>query len=169
VDEHDFGSRTRARKSDEPFAAEDKNQYLLGAEERLLQSISSHAPLPHVLNAICSALDCQIGSVVSLISLPGDDASDLVAIALNAAQFGLHIFYSENIVAEAGELLGSLEMYSSVPRGPSAGEHLLIERAKSLAALAIQVDRGAGRHSKPKAAGDMPLRGDAFEKPVSVN
>jgi hypothetical protein len=169
VDEHDFGARERARKSDEPFGVEDKTQYLLGAEEQLLQSISSHAPLPQVLNAICSALDCQIGSVVSLISLPGDDASDLAAIALNAAQFGLHIFYSERIVAETGELLGTLEMYSSVPRGPSAGECSLIERAKCLAALAIKVDRGAGHQNKRRAARDQALPGDVLEKPLSVN
>jgi hypothetical protein len=169
VDKYDFGSRERPRKTDEPFAGEDKTQYLLGAEEQLLQSISSHVPLPQVLNAICSALDCQIGNVVSLISLPGDDASDLVAIALHAAQFGLHIFYSESIVAGAGEPLGALEMYSSVPRGPSAGECRLIERARSLAALAIQVDRGAEHQSKPRAAGERPSRGDVLENPISVN
>jgi len=169
VDKYDFGSQERPRKTDEPFAVEDKTQYLLGSEEQLLQSISSHAPLPQVLNAICSALDCQIGSVVSLISLPGDDASDLVAIALNAAQFGLHIFYSESIVAEAGEVLGTLEMYSSVPRGPSAVECPLIDRAKSLAALAIQLDREVGHQSKRGTTREMPVRGAVLEKPVSVN
>jgi hypothetical protein len=169
VDEHDFGIREPARKRAEPVVVEDKIQYLLGAEEQLLQAISSHAPLPEILNGICSALDCQIGNVVSLIVLPGDDASDLVAIATNAAQFGLHTFYSESIVAENGELLGALEMYGSVPRSPTAGECPLIERARCLAALAIKLDREAGQQDSLGDAGDRPLRGNVLEMPSSMN
>ena len=51
--------------------AKDSEQELLSLEEddeQLLQSISSHASLPKVLNEICSALDFQIGNVVSLIT-----------------------------------------------------------------------------------------------------
>jgi hypothetical protein len=66
---------------------DDKIQYLLRAEEQLLHAISSHASLPKVLNEICSALDFQIGNMVSLITLPGDDPSDLAAIAMNAAHW----------------------------------------------------------------------------------
>jgi len=72
-----------------PFESEDKIQYLLSAEEQVLQSISTGAPLPGVLDGICSALDFQIGNVVSLISLPEDDPSELAAIAMDAAFFGL--------------------------------------------------------------------------------
>jgi len=169
VDENDFGLGETARKRGEPVAVDDKIQYLLGAEEQLLQAISSHAPLPEILNGICSALDCQIGNVVSLIALPGDDASDLVAIAMNAAQFGLHTFYSESIVAENGELLGALEMYCSEPRSPAASECPLIERARCLAALAIKIDREAGKQDSLGDGGDRPLRGNVLEMPASMN
>jgi hypothetical protein len=148
---------------------DDKIQYLLGAEERLLQSISTRASLPGVLNGICSALDCQIGNVVSLISLPGDDASDLAEIAMNAALFGLYTFCSEGVVAENDELLGSLEMYCSVPRSPSASESQWIERAKCLAAIAIKLDKEADHQGNCSMRGNQPVRGRVLEWPVSMN
>ena len=134
----------RTQKCMPPCDSEDKIQYLLSAEEQLLQSISSGERLSGVLNGICSALDRQIGNVVSLISLPGDDASELAAIAMNAALFGLHTFCSAGLVAENDEVLGSLEMYCSVPRSPSAREFQLIERGKCLAAIAIKLHNEAG-------------------------
>jgi hypothetical protein len=169
VDEYDFGSRETGLERNEPFTVESKIHYLSGDEEQLLQCISSRAPLPEVLNGICSALDCQIGNVVSFIAMPTDDASDVAAIAMNAAQFGLHIFYSESIVAGDGEQLGTFEMYSSGPRSPSEEECRLIERAKGLVVLAIKVDRVPGHPGGRAKAGDGPLPGNALEKPVSMN
>ncbi len=166
-----FHSRTRdrlqKRKVHRNF--DGKILYLLSAEEQLLQSISTRAPLPEVLNGICSALDCQIGNVVSLISLPGDEASDLAEIAMNAALFGLYTFCSGGVVAENNELLGSLEMYCSVPRSPSASELHLIERAKRLAAIAIELDNEAGHQGNCGMRGYRPLRGRVLEWPVSMN
>jgi hypothetical protein len=152
-----------------PCESEDKIQYLLSAEEQLLQSISSGAPLPGVLNGICSALDCQIGNVVSLISLPEDDASELAAIAMNAALFGLYTFCSEGVVAENDELLGSLEMYCSFPRSPSASESQWIERAKCLAAIAIKLDQEAVHQGNCGLRGNRPARGPVLEWPISMN
>jgi len=152
-----------------PCHSDDKIQYLLSAEERLLQSVSTGAPLPEVLNEICNALDCQIGNVVSLISLPRDDASELAEIAINAALFGLYTFCSEGVFAENDELLGSLEMYCSVPRSPSASEFQWIERAKCLAAIAIKLDTEADRQSSCGMSGNRPVRRRVIEWPVSVN
>jgi hypothetical protein len=115
------------------------------------------------LNEICSALDCQIGGVVSVICLPGDDAGELAATAMSAALFGLHTFWSEGVVAENDELLGSLEMYCSVPRSPSLEEFRLIERAKCLAAIAIKGNKEAGDHDNWCIHGDRPVRGSALE------
>ena len=152
-----------------PCESEDKIQYLLSAEEQLLQSISSGAPLPGVLNGICSALDCQIGNVVSLISLPEDDPSELAAIATHAAFFGLYTFCSEGVVAENNELLGSLEMYCSSPRSPSARESQWIERAKCLAAVAIKLDQEAAHQGNCGLSENRPARGRVLEWPVSMN
>jgi hypothetical protein len=151
------------------FHSDDKVQYLLSAEEQLLQSISTGAPLPEVLNGICSALDCQIADVVSLISLPGDNAGELAEIAMHAAFFGLYTFCSEGVVGENDELLGSLEMYCSVRRSPSIGEFQLIERAKCLAAIAIKLDNQAGHRGKCGTRENEPVRGQVLEWPVSMN
>jgi len=169
MNEHDFGSRDSSQKRNVHRKYDDKIQYLLGAEEHLLQSISAHAPLPGVLNGICSALDCQIGNVVSLISLPGDEASELAAIAMNAALFGLYTFCSEGVVAENGERLGSLETYCSVPRSPSAKEFQLIERAKCLAAIAIKRHNEADHQGNFGVREDRRVRGRLLEWPVSMN
>jgi hypothetical protein len=169
MNEYDFGSRDRLQKRELHHNFYDKIQYLLSAEEQLLQSIFTRAPLPEVLNGICSALDCRIGNVVSLISLPGDDASELAAIAMNAALFGLYTFCSEGVVAENDELLGSLEMYCSVPRSPSASEFQLIERAKCLAAIAIKLDKEAAHKGNCGMRGNRPVRGRVLEWPASMN
>ena len=165
MNEYDFDSGTRSQKRNAHRSLDGKTQDFLRAEEQLLQSISSHASLPKVLNEICSALDFQIGNVVSLITLPDDDPSELADVAMNAARFGLHVFCSEGITAENDELLGFLEMYCSVPRNPAAEEVQLIERAKCLAAIGIgrhnqasDQDNGGGRRNQgvPKRVLEWP-------------
>jgi hypothetical protein len=118
----------------------DELEYLLSGEEQILQAISARVPVSDILNEICRALDCEIGNMISLISLLDDDPTTVVEVARNAALFGLHAFCSEGIVAGNDEVIGSLEMYCTVPRSPSAKEVKLIERAKCLVAIAIQRD-----------------------------
>lgn len=108
------------------------------AEEEILNSICAGVPLAQLLNRICSALDCEIENVVSLVSVLEDNTLDFGAVAENAKRFGLHIFGSLGVVGENGELLGVLEMYSCEPGLPSARELKLIERAGCLAAIAIE-------------------------------
>jgi hypothetical protein len=169
MNEYDFGSRSRPQKLKAQRPLNDKIQYLLGAEEQLLQSISARAPLPKVLNEICSALDCQIGNVVSLISLPDDDAGELGSIATNAELFGLYNFCSELVVDEHDQRIASLEMYGCVPRSPSATDLRLIERAKCLAALAIKLDHEAGPQAHCAKRVHRPVRGLLLEWPPSMN
>jgi hypothetical protein len=169
MDKYDSGSRDRPQKRKVFRNFDDKIEYLLSAEEQLLQSISIRGPLPEVLNRICSALDCQIGNVVSLFSLPTDDASELAEIAMNATLFGLHTFCSAGVVAENDELLGSLEMYCCIPRSPSATDVQLIERAKCLAAIAIKLDKEAGDQDNGGVRGNRPAPGRGREWPVSIN
>jgi hypothetical protein len=158
--------------SDERVAhcnSDDKSQYLLSSEEQLLQSISARAPLPELLNGICSALDCQIGNVVSNISLPNEDVSELAAIAADAASFGLYVFYSAGIAAENGKFLGSLEMYCCPHRGPSPGESQLIERAACLAAIAIQRHNEADDPDDCRVPGNRLSRKAELDPPISLN
>jgi len=143
--------------------------FWLTAEEQIVQSISARAPLPDVLDRICSALDCQIGNVISLISPAGDGASDLATIAVNASLFGLHTFCSEGVLAKNDELLGSLRMYCCVPRSPSASEIQLIERAKCLAAIAITRANEADHQGSRGSRGSRLVQGSVPEWPVSTN
>jgi hypothetical protein len=164
-------SRTgdRPKKQTPRCHPDEEIQYLLGAEEQILQSISMRAPLREVLAGICTALDCQIGNVVSFISLSGDDAGELAMIARNARLFGLFAFCSETVIAENDELLGSLEMYGCIARSPSVGESQLIERATCLAAIAIQREIKASRHDHVRDPEDPLVRGKLAMGPVYVN
>lgn len=122
--------------------SESRAHYLLEAEEQILRLIAARAAVPEILNEICSALDRQIGNMVSLISAPEDDVTSTAEMARNAVLFGLHIFSSTAIFGERGEELGSLEMYCCSVRAPSVREVKLIARAVCLAAIAME------RHTK---------------------
>jgi len=169
MDEYDSRSPDKSQKHGSHCGSDGKIQYLLIAEERILHSISTRAPLPEVLNSICGALDSEMGNMASLISLPGDEAADLAIIASSAALFGLRIFCSVNVVAEDGEVLGSLEMYCCAPRSPSGREFQLIERATCLAAIAIERHRQAGNHGTCCLHENRPVQGCVLEWPVSAN
>jgi hypothetical protein len=169
MNEYDSGAPDRSQKRKAVDNSDDKIEPVLKHEERLLQSITNRAPIAKILNEICSALDCQIGNVVSLISLPEDDAEELAAIAMNAALFGLHTFCSEGVITENGDSLGFLEMYSGVPRSPSAGEVQFIERAKCLAAIAIERHNEACRLASCDVPGNRPARGRVLEWPTSMS
>ena len=169
MDKYDSPSRDRSQILRLRRSSDDKIQYLLRAEEQLLQSIPARTPLLEVLDRICNDINSQIGNMVSLISLPDDDVTDHAAIARIAALFGLHAFCSAGVVAENDELLGSLEMYSCVQRRPSAREFQLIKRATCLAAIAIKRHNEASHHGYGCIHGNRPRRGGVLEWPVSIN
>jgi hypothetical protein len=114
-----------------------KQPDLLG-EKNILDLISMGAPLAEVLNNLCTAIDLQIGNIVSVMLLPDDTERDFKTIAKGALQFGLHLYWSADIPLRDEDVLGSFEMYCCIPRTPSAFELKLIQRATHLAALAIQ-------------------------------
>ncbi|MGB2639755.1 MAG: hypothetical protein WAN32_12450, partial [Candidatus Acidiferrum sp.] len=126
-------------------------------------------PVPEILNEICTAVDCQIGNMVSLISLPEDETANVADIARSAKLFGLYIFFSVGIFAEGGTELGSLEMYCCTARDPSRREVQLIERAACLAAIAIERDAEAVRQANGGAPIKEPSRANVLGWPVSMN
>jgi len=114
-----------------------KRTDLLG-EKNILDLISMGAPLSEVLNNVCTAIDLQIGNIVSVVLLPDDTERDFKTIARGALQFGLRLYWSADIPFRDQGALGSFEMYCCVPRTPTASELKLIQRATYLAALAIR-------------------------------
>ena len=169
MDNSDFRSREPGQNPALPQHAEGRTHYVLKAEERILQLISSRAALPEILNEICNALDCQIGNIVSLISLPEDDESRAIEIAQSADLFGLHMFYSAAILAESGEEVGSLEMFCCVPRGPSHYDSQLIDRAVCLAAIAIERNLETSGRGTCLTFGKPTLQPVVRKSPASVN
>lgn len=149
--------------------AEGRIEYLLKAEGRILQSISARAPVPEILNDICAALDCQIGNMVSLFCLPGDDAVDAFELARNASLFGLSIFVSVGIHAYSGEELGSLEMYTCDARNPALSELRLVDRAVCLAAIAIDRDLAVGHPPSWRHPANRTPSANVLKWPVSPN
>ncbi len=113
-------------------------QTVLAGEGHLLELISEGAPLPQVLDKVCSALDVQVGNVVSLVLFPDDEEHTLHTVAQSASEFGLTAFSCTAILSPSEEFFGTLEMYCCIPRRPTISENEVIERAAHLAALAIQ-------------------------------
>ena len=161
--------RSSARE-DRPLAhPRDEVRHLLRFEEEILQSISAGNPLADVLNQICSALDCQIGNVVSVIAPAGDHTCEFAAVAAKAELFGLSIFCSEKILGENDVLLGSLDMYCISPQTPSPAQFPLIERAKCLALLAIKLAAASDHQPAPAQGENQPPRERLLEWPLSPN
>ena len=169
MDESEFRSLAKWQISLSRGHFEDRIQYLLNAEERILQSISARAPISRILNDICNALDCQIGNMVSLVSVPDSSVISAADASRCAALFGLHIFVSVVIGAESGEDLGSLEMYSCAPRRPSPREFQLIARAVCLAAVAIKRHCETGDGGNCRMPGVPSARGYVAQTPTSMN
>jgi hypothetical protein len=135
----DHSSRTK-RSSDgfSLFLHSSDNRRSSFAEERhILELISLGAPLPGILNQLCTAIDVQIGNVVSLVLLP-DVEYFLGSAAQTALQVGLNVFSSTPILSRDKTLLGKFEIYGCDPRLPTPREAHLIDRVTHLAAIALQ-------------------------------
>ncbi|SRR5258708_26046326 len=113
-------------------------QTLLPGEGQLLEMIFKGAALPQILARVCTALDLQVGNVVSLVFLPDDEEHTLHVIEESAERFGLTAFSCKPILSTENEFLGTLEMYCCFSRAPNLGDNVLIARATHLAALAIE-------------------------------
>ncbi|MGH9574306.1 MAG: GGDEF domain-containing protein, partial [Candidatus Acidiferrales bacterium] len=142
---------------------EEQCRYVLKTEKKILQAISAGASVPEILTEICAALDCQIGNTVSLISTYASRAVSATAIAGTAARFGLRVFSSAKILGEGGQEVGSLEVYCCVSRAPYADEVRLMERARYLAALAIERENGTNRRESCRVSEKVPVSGRVVE------
>jgi len=127
----------------------DHRRSQLAEERHILELISLGAPLPGILNKLCTAIDVQVGNVVSLILLPDATETHLCSLAQSATQVGLHLFADLDILARDKARLGTLEIYCCDPRRPTPHEHRLMERVVHLAAVAIQRRGGVAELERP--------------------
>jgi hypothetical protein len=167
MDESHSGAYKKWKIPGLPPRPEIKSQYVLKAEGKILQAISARAPVPETLNEICSALDCQIGNSVSLISTSTGRDTSAAGTARTAARFGMYVFSSAQIIGDFGEEVGSLQTYCRDSRTPSTNELHLIERALHLAALAITRENQAVHRANSRIAENRPVRRRVLEWPVS--
>ncbi len=122
-----------------------KKQTNLEGERNVLRLIATGAPLSTVLNSLCTAIDLQIGSVVSVISLAArEEKHDPITIARRACRFGLSVFWYASIPLNGDKPLGFFEIYSCMPLAPSLLELQLISKATELAELALLSHHGGG-------------------------
>jgi len=164
-----YGSNDGSQGSGGRGHSEDITQYLLKTEQQILQLISARAPIAKILNEICYALDCQIGNMVSVVLLPGEDSIGAAEIAKNAVLFGLHVFFATDIAADSGHQLGTLEMYSTDSRRPSPVELQWIARAVCLAAIAVACRVKIMDDEGSLAQGDRIIRSFVAERPATTN
>lgn len=164
---------TRSRRVAGGFALHPQEsetiQTLQFSEGHVLELISTGAALADVLETICTALDVQMGNVVSMVVFLDDDEHFTHTIAQHGAECGLSVFSCTAILSQSDELLGTFEIYSYLRRSPNGNETMLIERAISLAALAIQLYD----HAPDSESAYSPWRGalgkKSREKPTSEN
>jgi hypothetical protein len=132
----------RAKRAPREFSphrhCQDNKCALLAAEGQILESISLGMPLPEIFNRLCAAIDVQIGNVVSILSLPGEDENHFCSITQSAMRLGLDVFWFNGIFSRDGALLGTIKIYACDSRLPTPHEHKLIERTSHLAAIALQ-------------------------------
>jgi DNA-binding Xre family transcriptional regulator len=164
-----FGSGDGSRNGGKRLHSGDSVEYLLRTEHQILQLISAKAPKPKILNEICSALDCQVGNTVSVVSLSPDDSTSPTEMAQNAALFGLHVFFSGEITADNGEQIGTLDMYSCFPRKPVPRELQWIGRAVCLAAIAVGCRAATLDGDNHRDREDRLKLSFVPEQPISMN
>lgn len=144
-------------------------QTLQISESHVLELISTGAALSDVLDKICTALDVQMGSVVSVVLFLDDDEHFTHTIAQYAAECGLSAFSCSAILSQSDELLGTFEIYSCFRRSPTGNETMLIERATGLAALAIQLYDHVPDSETPCSPSRGALGRSSREEPTSEN
>jgi AraC-like DNA-binding protein len=110
----------------------------LVGESQIVELISLGAPLPGILNTLCTSIDSQIGDIVSLVFLPDEQEHNLFSITQLARQFGLNNFSSTRIFSTEKSLLGTFQIYCCEQRRPNLHEAGLIRRVIRSAGAAFQ-------------------------------
>jgi hypothetical protein len=167
---HHRESRTKRLPADywldQHFDSSRRSQ--LAGERHILELISLGAPLPSILNKLCTAIDLQVGNVVSLVLLPDRDENHLCSVSQSATHVGLHLFSSTDIISRDMVFLGTLEIYCCYPRRPTWREYQLIELVVHLAAIALQRQSAEDDCEKPSRRSGSKID-SAPERPPFIN
>ena len=146
----------------------DNRRYQVVGERQVLELISLGAPLPDILNKLCTIIDVRIGDVVSMVSLPDEAENHFCSITHSALQVGLEIFSSSAILSSDQLFLGMLDIFGYDLRRPTTLEYYLIDRVTYLAALALQRHDSEDRLERLAVKPNGRLPGP-LEKPPFIN
>jgi len=150
MDDHQSRT-TRAPRELWPYQhCNDVSRGQLVGEGHILELISLGAPLLGILNRLCTAIDVQIGNVVSLVVLANGEENQLGPLTRSAMQVGLSVFSSSGIRSRDNSLLGTFQIYCCDQRRPTRQEFQLIGRAVQLAAIALQRNTDKENFEKPR-------------------
>jgi len=147
---------------------DDKEFDRLAGEQHIVELISLGAPLPGILNKLRTAIDLQIGNVVSLVLLPDEDENRIGSITQSAMQVGLNIFSSTRILSRRKTVLGTLEIYSCDPRQPTPYEVQVMKRAIHLVGIALQRHADDEEFERTSRCSRREI-GGALESPPFIN
>jgi hypothetical protein len=146
----------------------DNNCGSLAQERQIFEMIALGAPLPVILNKLCTMINLQVGNVISVVSLPDKRGSHFDPNPQTAIQIGLDVFSSTGIFSRSKTLLGILEIYTCDSRPPAPNENQLIERVARLAAIALQRQKDLERERSSRNS-RMEIDADIIHKPPLIN
>jgi hypothetical protein len=139
----------------------------LAGERQILELIFLGAPLPGILNRLCTAIDVQIGNVVSVLSPPDQDENHFCFETQSAMRMGLDVFWFHRILSRDRAFLGTIKIYGCDSRQPTPHEHKLIERMSQLAGIALQRHEDEQDFESPPGRTEGGIIG-AFGRPPFV-
>lgn len=141
----------------------------LAQERQILEMIVLGAPLPIILNKLCTVIDLEIGNSVSVVSLSDERESHFGPKAQMAMQVGLELFSSTEIFSRTKTVMGILEIYVCDSRLPTPQENQLIERVARLVVIGLQRDKDAEELERSSRNSLREMDADATEKPPLIN
>lgn len=157
----------RARREFGTYRHSNERRVQLAGERQILELISLGAPLPGILNRLCTAIDVHIGNVVTAFSPPDQDENHLCFETQSAMRMGLDVFWFHRILSGDRAFLGTIRIYGCDSRQPTPHEHKLIERISHLAGIALQRHEDEQGFERPSGRTEGGIIG-AFERPPFV-
>lgn len=146
----------------------ENRRYQVVGERQVLELISLGAPLPDILNKLCTIIDVRIGDVISMVSLPDEAENHFCSLTHSALRVGLEIFSSSAILSPDQRFLGMVDIFGYDLRRPTMLEYHLIDRVTYLAALALQRHHSEDRLERLAVKPNGRLAGP-LEKPPFIN
>ncbi len=117
-----------------------QTESLLLGQTKMLEMLVTEAPLADVLDVLCRMVEDHSDGLTCAIYLKewGQKQNRKSARQIKRQSSIPYVGWSTPIISESGKVLGTLTMYASQPRQPTARESRVLEIATRLAGIAIE-------------------------------